>query len=268
MQSVNSNKIFGKYLNLLGITLSKPCLEDLNKIVFAHMTIIPFENLSKLYYFKTLGQKGIPELSIYLDGIKRYHFGGTCYSNNYNLNQLLRFLGYDVTFCGADMNKPDVHIANLVKIEGKEFIVDAGYAAPFLMPLPRFLDIDFKIPFGKDEYVLSPMDNSGCSQMSFFMEGVKKHGYLLKPAPRAIDYFHEAINNSYHDGGTFMDSILLVRFGDGYSIRLHNYNLIESRKGEIKKKTLASFDELINTIEDIFKIPEKISRIALEGASL
>ena len=72
----------------------------------------------------------MPGLDQFLADIENYHFGGTCYTNNYFLKLLLSYLGYDVKLCGADMNRPDVHVVNIVRIEGREFIVDVEYAAP------------------------------------------------------------------------------------------------------------------------------------------
>jgi len=150
---------FKRYIKLLGFKPKEPNLDDLTKIISSHLKIIPFENISKLYYFQQTGQKRIPALSQFLYGSEKYHFGGTCYVCNYHLYQLLKYLGYDVKLCGADMSQPDVHIVILVKLDGREYIVDVGYAAPFLEPIPRDLLIDYKISRGKDDYILHPMDN-------------------------------------------------------------------------------------------------------------
>ena len=44
-----------RYLALLGIRESEPGVELLTSIVRAHVTRIPFENISKLYRWKTAG---------------------------------------------------------------------------------------------------------------------------------------------------------------------------------------------------------------------
>ena len=51
------------------------------------------------------------------------------------------------------MKDPDVHIISMVKVDGKEYIVDGGYAAPFLMPLPRDLKEDLVIKSGIENFV-------------------------------------------------------------------------------------------------------------------
>jgi hypothetical protein len=44
--------------------------------------------------------------------------------------------GFDVKLCGADLKNTDIHVISMVRINGKEYIVDGGYTAPFLAPLP------------------------------------------------------------------------------------------------------------------------------------
>ena len=135
---MNLNFLYDKYLKLLGVDLSEAGFKLLKKIVKTHLIKVPFENISKLLY-KKQGMNYIPDLELYLDGIDKYNFGGTCYSNNYYLYLLLQYLGYNVKLCGADMKNPDVHLISIVTIDEKEFIVDGGYAAPFFDPLPRDL---------------------------------------------------------------------------------------------------------------------------------
>src|SRR3972149_2878377 len=140
--------LFNKYLALLEIDASSLSLELLRKIVKAHLIKVPFENISKLYY-KQQGMNYIPNFLQYLDGIEKYNFGGTCYANNYYLYLLLEHLGFDIKLCGADMKNPDVHLISIVKIDEHEYIVDGGYAAPFLKPLSRDFPGDYIISIGR-----------------------------------------------------------------------------------------------------------------------
>jgi arylamine N-acetyltransferase len=80
------SKLLEHYISLLGIPLRQPSIDALCELVQAHMLRIPFENISKLYYKKHQGLRRLPTLEQYLDGIQQYHFGGTCYSNNYYSN--------------------------------------------------------------------------------------------------------------------------------------------------------------------------------------
>jgi arylamine N-acetyltransferase len=132
-----------EYLRLLGVSAREPNLSALKNLVRAQMMRVPFENISKLKWKHESGGAGIPDLKRYLRGIRDYNFGGTCYTNASHFHSLLAHLGYDVKLCGADMSQPDVHLVNVVRIDNREYLVDVGYAAPFLEPLPFDRDSDF-----------------------------------------------------------------------------------------------------------------------------
>jgi N-hydroxyarylamine O-acetyltransferase len=253
------------YLNLLDVRKRKPNIEALSELVEAHLVRVPFENISKLYYKKRFGLQGIPNLELFLDGISRFHFGGTCYSNNYYLYQLLANLGYQIRLCGADMSKPDVHMASMVTVEGREYLVDAGYAAPFLAPIPRDLATDYTIALGRERYVLKPQDAKGCSRMELYRDGILKHGYSIKPRPRQFHEFQQTIADSYRQEATFMNSLLLVRFFPSRSLVIHNLTLIESEGTTTRIQALTSRDELSQIIAECFGIHREITIEAMSG---
>ena len=257
-----------RYLRLIGISQCEPSLDVLTQIVRAHLATIPFENISKLWRWRTSGFKGLVGLTQFLDGIEQYHFGGTCYSNNFHLHQLLAYLGFDVTLCGADMSAPDVHMVNIVRIAGREYIVDVGYASPFFEPLPRDLTNDHIVSFGDDTYVLSPRDSSGRSRLTFHKNGTAHHGYVVNPTPRDVGYFADVIADSFRPAATFMNAVLIARFDSNRSQVLHNMMLTEWDGMDVKKTSLLTEEELNRTIEKLFGIPSAISQIALEGVSL
>jgi arylamine N-acetyltransferase len=256
-------EVVDRYLAILGVARREPSLAALRELVAAHLTRIPFENISKLYYRKRLGLVNLPPIRLYLDGIDKYHFGGTCYSNNYYFHLLLRSLGYEAKLCAADMKTPQVHALNLIKIEGREYLVDTGYAAPLLEPIPRDLAVDYETRLGRDRYVLKPQDANGCSRLELYRDGVLRHGYLAKPEPRKIEDFSKVIAASFAADATFLNSVLLVRFYPGRSVLIHNLTLVESEGDRSTVHELAYRDELIAAIEQRFGIARKIVREAV-----
>jgi len=250
--------LFKRYFSVLGIQQRKPGLDALNELVAAHIMRVPFENVSKLYYLKHKGLRYIPDFEKYIEGIERYNFGGTCYSNNYYLHLLLKHLGYDVSLCGADMTQPDVHMVNMVRLNGREFLIDAGYAAPFLKPLPRDLKDDYIISLGHDRYILKPKDKNGNSRIEFYQEGQLKHGYKAKPINRKLEHFTQVIKESYDDASTFMNALLLVKFFPNRSIRIHNLTVIKSEGKAYDILRLKSRSELPIMAEEHFSIPKEI----------
>ena len=248
--------VLARYLGLLQAPKRQPSLDALKELVAAQMTRVPFENVSKLYYHKRLGLNTIPDLQTYLDGIARYHFGGTCFSNNYYFCLLLTNLGYAAKLCGADMNSPDAHLAIMVTVDGREYLIDVGYAAPFLTPLPRDLAEDYSIVLGRDWYVMKPQDANGCSRLELYREGKLKHGYLAKPASKRIEDF--SIADSFRADATFMNALLLVRFYPNRSLTIHNLTIIASQGTISRSHSLNSRDELGQVVEEHFGIPQGI----------
>ena len=263
MVTGESRILFDKYLSLLGLRRLPPSLESLAELVAAQLKRIPFENISQLYYLNKFGQKSIPDLNQYLNGIERHNFGGTCYSNNYFFHLLLINLGYNCILCGADMAEPDVHLVNIVTLNGHEYIVDTGYAAPFDHPLPRDLDKDYIIALGRDRYVIKPKDKIGNSKIELFRDGQLIHGYTAKPIHRPIEYFESAITDSYLSDSTFMKSILLVRIDTNRSFVIYNLSIIESEGANFQIQRIPNHKELPRIIEKHFSIPRKIVAEAL-----
>lgn len=224
---MHQKKLFDKYLELLGVKKSQPDFNLLKKIVRSHLINIPFENISKLLY-KKQGMSYIPDLSRYLDGIKNYNFGGTCYVNNYYLYLLLKDLGYYIKLCGADMKKPDVHIFSIVAIDNNEYIIDCGYAAPFFEPLPRDLNNDFIISFGHEKYLIKPKDESERTTVEQYYKNDLQHWYIANPKPRKIEEFDKVIKESYADDAVFMNAIRITRFLENGSLVLKNLSLTET----------------------------------------
>ena len=254
--------LFEKYLILLGVDASSPSLELLKKIVKAHLIKVPFENISKLYY-KLQGMNYIPNFSQYLEGIEEYHFGGTCYSNNYYLYLLLKHIGFDITLCGCDMKNPDVHLISIVTIDNREFIVDGGYAAPFLEPMPRDLKIDYIINSGNEKYVLKPQNDDGKSRLEQYHNGELKHWYTVKPQARKIEEFEQVIKDSYSDKAMFMNAILITRFFENGSVVLRNLTLTETVNGGSTSAKI-NFEDVPKVINNKFGMPTELVTSAIK----
>jgi arylamine N-acetyltransferase len=236
----------------------------------AQVTRVPFENISKLWLRKTQGATTIPSLEEHLDGIEQHNFGGTCYANNPHFGELLSHFGYDVTMCGADMSKPDVHVVSIVRLGGREYLVDVGYGAPFFEPMARDLDHGLEIVFGRNRYVLRPLDERGRSRMDHFRDGELIHGYQVNPEPREIDHFEEIIRHSYRATATFMNVVVIERFFSDRAVRFHNLTMTESTREDAITTCLPDRDSLTTAIVQHCGFPinivrEVVSDVALEA---
>jgi len=262
-QSSMSPDSLGRYLTILGVSRRDPSLEALSEIIQAHLYRIPFENISKLYYKKHCGLREIPCLDAYLEGIERFQFGGTCYSNNYYLYQLLEQLGYEIRLCGADMSNPDVHLVSIVSLSGREYLVDVGYAAPFWVPMPRDLETDYTISLGNERYVLKPQDKEGGSRMELYRDGSLEHGYLAKCRARQFREFEKPIADSFREDQTFMNALLVARFSPQSSLVIRNLTVTEYGPNSITSRDLGSLDDAARSISDGFAIPRAVVKEAM-----
>jgi arylamine N-acetyltransferase len=254
-----------RYLAILGLRPEPPSLRALKALVQAQLTRVPFENISKLFLSRREGTVTMPSLEGFLDGIERFHLGGTCYPTNGYFNLLLRYLDYDARLCGADMASPDAHMVSIVRVDGREFLVDVGYAAPFFEPLPRDLPDEHVIRWADERYVLEPRDAAGRSRLHQEHRGRRIHGYLANPQPRSLAYFDRVIRASYGDDATFMNAVLLVRFWPGRSVRIYNLEVIESAPDWARVTQLQDREQLVEAIHEHFEIPRSLVRGAVEG---
>jgi N-hydroxyarylamine O-acetyltransferase len=257
-------RTFERYRRLLGVDPGQPDLALLSRIVRAHVTRIPFENVSKLYSVHHYGRRRLPTLEEYLDGIETNRFGGTCYINNHSLSRLLLHLGFDVSYCGAQMTDHiDVHTVILVRVDGEEFLVDTGYGAPFLEPLPRRKGTEVVVELGRERYVLNPIDEHGRSQVDHFRHGRLIHGYRADPAPRNLEHFSAIIAESYEGDATFLNSLTAMRFFPGRSVAVINDELIENSTVDSRITPLPEPADRVEAIVAHFGMPRAIVQEAL-----
>ena len=252
------NDLFNKYLKLLGIRRSDPTLNYLTELISYHLRKVPFENISKIFYYKTLQLRNIPDFELYLNGIEKHNFGGTCYSNNYYFNELLNHLGFDVILCGADMSSPDVHITNIVTIDNRKYLVDVGYGAPFFKPIPMDIEKVYSIVHGYDKYSYFPINNNGVFELKQFRGNNIKHGYRVKPLKRNIHEFKKVIEDSFAPSATFLNRITIIKFDHASSVSVRNYSLVKINDKDVEKMVLVNRDEIINAIAVNFNLRKDI----------
>jgi len=250
---------FERYLNILGVADARVDLDALRRLVRSQLTRVPFENVSKLHLARSRDLRGVPELDLYLDGIENCRFGGTCYSNNHHLASLLRYVGFDASYCGADMvSGPDVHAVVIVRLENREYLVDVGYGAPFYEPMPRDRDEPLTIRLGRDRYVLQPRDGRGRSQMEHHREGRQIHGYLAKPTPRDLAFFQNVVLDSYRPTANFMTRLRISRFLDDGNVDLLNDQLVQARDDTYSVESIADRAALVDAVVEHFGMPRNI----------
>lgn len=131
------------YLARIGIAQAKePTLEFLDELIDAHQHAVPFDNLD-------VHTKGLtPSLGIadLFDKIVIRKRGGYCFELNAAFNALLRALGFESRPTIARVLLRPVphplisHRANIVTIDGHDYLADVGFGGPMASFAPLMED--------------------------------------------------------------------------------------------------------------------------------
>jgi N-hydroxyarylamine O-acetyltransferase len=243
-----------RYLRLLELDQQPVSLDYLREIVFQQVCRVPFENLSKLLLVRREGDGRVITLDEYLDGIEHHDLGGTCYTCNPFLVELLHALGFEASLLGADMSVPNIHTSIRVRLDGRGYHVDAGYGGPFREPLciDQFPE---SVHEGGTRYVFDRVPQSKDIQVTQFSSNGRVHGYRAHGPARNPEFFRPIVLDSFAPGKTFMSCLRIVRIFPGHSVELHDRSLTVHDAGESRTVELASMDELREAVADQFAMP-------------
>ncbi len=108
-----------------------PSVDNLQKLMYAYMTHVPYENLD-IYDYKRKIDFAVPHL---FEKFVLNRRGGYCFEINGFFMSILEALGYDCfalsgrLLFGKDVAMPMGHRTTVVAIRGEQFICDVGYGA-------------------------------------------------------------------------------------------------------------------------------------------
>lgn len=245
---------YRRYLRLLEIDDIPAGLEGLQKVVHQHLLRAPFENVSKLLLLDAEGSGRVTRLAEFLDGIENLDLGGTCYTNNPFLAELLLALGYDAELLGADMQNPNVHTCVRVRIGSVAYHADVGYGAPFRRPMP--LDqLPHEIVQGDARYVFDADRDGEGHSMTVFWRGEIVHGYRVHGPPRPLSFFEPIIRDSYTPGRTFISTLRITRFFEDGVVELKGTRLTSERNGIQSESEMRCVEDLESAVVNALAMP-------------
>lgn len=248
------------YLNILGLIKEEPSMSYLERICTAHLTTFPFENISKLIYYRDqpLNQFMIPPLHTFIKNFQQHHLSGTCYTLNKHLLSLLKGLGFEAYY--VMLGK--VHIGIIVTVDGKRHYVDVGSAAPIFKSIDLDQTGDKTAEFGNDQVRIEYVDEAkGLLQYVRWTDGEQRGSIWDFDVNKAYEYgdFNEIITNSNQPNTMFMSMLRcqLWQLDQNRSVSLAN-NVFGIRyvDGRTEKTTLQSVAEIENVLSDEFRLPK------------
>ncbi len=254
-----------RYLHLLGIDGHPSGWSGLCTLVRRHLAAVPFENISKLLLYDRERAGRPATLAEYLDGIEFSDLGGTCYTINPFLAELLRELGYTADLLGADMSRPNVHTCIRVRLDGVAYLVDVGFAAPFREPM-RLDALPIGFEEGANRYTLEA-DGDGGLRMSIFSGADFLFAYRAHDPPFPPELLAQVIVDSYTPSSTFLQCLRISRVYDGYSLDLIDRKLYRHEAGKTTVtpiETMAGLKEAVHGALGMARCPVESAVAVLE----
>lgn len=246
---MNDYKFIIEYLNRIDYhDKIEVNVESLKALQRHHLASVPFENLDIMN--KTSIQFDKDYLSEKIICQKR---GGICYELNGLFAELLRCIGFDVSYLSAKVpcydNEFD-HLFLLVKLE-EEWLVDVGYGDGFFTPLQLVEDIPqednkgiFRILRQSNEYELWRNENNADS-----LE------YTFTLMPRQLGDFYERCRFfEVDEESRFNKNRLcsLEKFDE--RISLTDSRLLYTNMGIQNRIDIKSEKEFENSLKNVFNI--------------
>jgi arylamine N-acetyltransferase len=246
--------VHARYLRLLGFTSPPVGPDGLSALVREHLFRVPFENISKLLLREHESAGRVTTLPEFLGGIEHHDLGGTCYTNNPYLYELLRAIGYDADLLAADMTNPDVHTSIRVRLDSAEYHIDVGFGAPFSQPI-ALGRLPHVIRCGVFRYALDRDVAPGRYEMAVWRGDERVHRYVVHGPPREFEYFRRTIEESYLPGKTFMTWLRIARFFDDHAVDLIDRKLTIHRGCESREIQLNSMQEMRAAVDNELRMP-------------
>lgn len=249
---------FSKYLERFNYKGDlKPNLTVLKNLQKSHLLNVPFENLDIHY-----------ENPIELDLTKIYHKivlnnrGGFCYELNSLFYTLLQSIGYDTKMISGKVydSKKDVfgkeydHLALIVNLDEKNYLVDVGFGEFAMHPLQISLDMIQKDPRG--QYIVERF-NEEYLLVSNLEGAIKNKKYLFSEKKREfkdfaeICYYHQTDPNSH-----FTRKKLISMPTENGRITLRGNALKISEGKEVIRKEVFEKKEFGKHLKELFDMDE------------
>ncbi len=235
------------YLARVGQRRASPSTDALRELAQAHVLAIPFENVDVV-----LEQHRGIALDVVAEKLVGRQRGGYCYEQSGLFAAVAEQLGYRVHRLVARVqprrNGPYTHMTLVIEADGVPHLVDVGFGAGMLVPMPL---VDGEV-----------VDQAGWPHRMVRREGwwtLQKQGddgwddlheFLLEPAHR-IDYEVYHHYTSTHPHSPFTGRLVLMRVEPGLRRRLLGRELTVERPGVAAETTEISPDDLDAALKDL-----------------
>jgi N-hydroxyarylamine O-acetyltransferase len=246
------------YLDRIGYNGSlAPDLPTLNALHQAHLTSVPFENLDIIQHTEIR-----LDLDAFYDKIVLNRRGGFCYELNGLFSELLRTLGYSVTYLSARVANPDgtygaefEHVTLLVKMPVQDqawYLADVGFGNTFFLPMR--MDVHGEQVQGTHAFRFD-QDGNEITLRRRGSDGQWEAQYRFTLAPRSLNDFETMcrVHQTTPDSLFTRARLCTLATPDG-RITLEGNRLIVTHQGIRHEENLESEAESVRILKEKFGI--------------
>ncbi|GAA0361490.1 arylamine N-acetyltransferase [Bacillus horti] len=256
------------YLRVLGLSQKEPTYDYLVQLCQAHLSTLPFENISKMLYYRDQAKNNfiIPSIETFVEHADTYSFGGTCYTLNSHFQHLLDYLGFS---CYLVMLGNE-HMGIVVQLDCEKVYVDCGAAAPIFKPVRFESNHQNVSEFADDRVHILPVNPQLSSYKYVRYTQGKQSGRdwdFKADQKQTIQDFQDVIQAANKPGTTFMKILRcqLWQTDKGRSVSLINNQFsIRHSDGRVEKHTLQTTSEIEAVLEKEFLLPKLPVRKAID----
>lgn len=237
--SFSSAGLVTGYLKRLGLSPEPPDLIYLNKLIHAHQSRVPFENLTRICDFKErpAAFSSLEEsIESMINGA-----GGVCWSHARAFRWLLKELGFKTEYLYMEPG----HVCIQVTLD-QRFYVEVGYSAPFFEAKP--LNQSFTVQAPSEEFVFTPGEQDA---MVVRTPGPTKKLHL-RP------FHHSEIEAEFMKGNVwkqnrFLSETLVSAYIDQKLVRLYGKTFLDYRTGT-KVERILDDHEIDLILRNVFQM--------------
>jgi N-hydroxyarylamine O-acetyltransferase len=247
------------YLSRLGSTgILRSDLGTLRELQYNHVFSIPFETLDIHNQIPI-----ILKVNLLFQKVIQDHRGGYCYELNVLFHHLLDFCGFDVNLVAGRLHHGNnrfgrefEHLALIVNLNGRDWLVDVGYGDFSLVPL-AVASVEIQSD-GRNYYqIIDPVMVDGQAYLGVAKWNARKQDfkidYIFSLTPRVIsdflgmNEFHQTSPESH-----FARTLICTMPTPEGRITLINNKLIRKENGKRQVKIIQSEDQRDRLLEKYF----------------
>jgi len=235
----------------------KPDAQTLRELQLTHMLNVPFENLD-------IGLKRPIRLTAEAlwDKIINHKRGGFCYELNGLFAELLKKIGFDITYLNARVDNGEGklgidfgHLALLVQIPNQSgrWLADVGFGDSFNKPLD-FEERSEQLQ-GLGSYRLEQTPNGYITwQKNYDGSWERQYFFDIQPRNFPVDYENACLYHQTSPQSSFTRGSIISRATPHGRVSLEDRRLILTQNGQRSERPIESKDEYHALLKQYFDV--------------